>query len=758
MNAKAAKAAEKTNPRISLRSVRSLRSTWTWILLAAAFALKLAVMVQLKDHVLTQPDAGLDTTAYVGLAERVLGGDTALGPGLYFVSPLYIYFLAAVLAVWHSFTAVRMLQIVFGTAAVVVVYITANEWFGRRAALIAAALATLTGLFTFYESLLLQTALDPFLTAAALAGLTLGLKRSGASGRSGGSGGSGRSGRSGRSDPTYATYATYPTHPTHLTYYTLSGLAFGVLACNRPNVALPALAIALLLAATRRWQAAAVFSIGTAIALTPVTLRNIVVSGYWSPLTASHGGLNFYIGNNADADGTYRAVPGITPDITGQQEDTRRFAERAAGHALDDAGVSSFFYGLGWTWIRERPLAAAALFARKISLLFSAKYLWLNYSYPFFAHDEWTLLRVLFVGPWLLIPLGLVGLVIAAPKAARSAYLIWVSFVPVYALAVAAFYVSDRYQLPMLVPLCAGAGAALDALVRQIAARRWTQAVIASAALVTLFAWVNRPLALDEGVAEARTRMAERLVSLGRDDEAERWVERAVDAGSSGQQQPRPGVIHFRVGQRLLAHDRSAAAIAHFQQALRFDPDQPVVEYALGEALVEAGRPQEAIAPLRRALDAGVHPDQAGFDLVRALGASGERAEAIRVLERVRPAREDEAERWVALGQLAVHLQEPRLVEMFARKALSVRRDLAPAHAQLGAALNLAGRWTEAAEELREAIRLDPSDPSAHVGLAVAEASAGRLADARRQLEEALRLDPRSEQAKRLRQALERTR
>jgi len=35
------------------------------LFLAVVFALKLAVMWQLKDHVLTQPDAGLDTTAYV---------------------------------------------------------------------------------------------------------------------------------------------------------------------------------------------------------------------------------------------------------------------------------------------------------------------------------------------------------------------------------------------------------------------------------------------------------------------------------------------------------------------------------------------------------------------------------------------------------------------------------------------------------------------------------------------------------------------
>jgi tetratricopeptide (TPR) repeat protein len=686
------------------------------VALAAAFALKLAVMLQLKDHVLTQPDAGLDTTAYVALAERVLGGDPGLGPGLYFLSPLYIYFLAAVLAVWHSFTAVRLLQIVLGTGTVALVFVTADGWFGRRAAWLAAGLATLTGLFTFYESLLLQTALDPFLTAAALACLTLGLTRG------------------------------------QMRWFILAGLALGVQACNRPNVAFPAAVIALMLAATRRWQAAAVFSTGLAIALAPVTLRNIAVSGYWSPVTASHGGLNFYIGNNAQADGTYRSVPGITPDIKGQQEDTRRLAERAAGHALDDASVSWFFYRLGWTWIREQPVAAGKLFARKLSLMFSAKYLWLNYSYRFFAHDERTLLRMLCVGPWLLIPLGLVGLAVAAPEATRSAYLVWVSFVPAYALAVAAFYVSDRYQLLVLIPLCAGGGAALDSLVRGVAARRWTALALASAACMALFAWVNRPLALDEGVAEERTRMAERLVTLGRYDEAEHWAERAEQGNS------RPGVIHFRLGQRLVAYDQAAAAIAHFQKALRLDPGQPVVEYALGETFLEAERPDEAVVPLRRALEAGVHVDQAGYDLVRALGASGDRAEAIRVLQRVRPAREDDAERWVALGELAIQLQEPPLVETFSRKAISARPDFAAAHDQLGVGLNLEHRWAEAARELEEAIRLDPRNPAPHIGLAVAEANVGRLAYARLQVEEALRLDPRSEQATRLKQALDQSR
>ena len=137
---------------------------------------KLLVLLQLHGHPLLQPDAGLDTTAYVELAQRVVGGDPTLGPGLYFVSPLYIYFLAAGLALFDSFTAVRVLQIILGASAVACIFVTARIWFGERAGLIAGVLATLTGLFTFYEVLILQASIDAFLTAAALLALAQGTR------------------------------------------------------------------------------------------------------------------------------------------------------------------------------------------------------------------------------------------------------------------------------------------------------------------------------------------------------------------------------------------------------------------------------------------------------------------------------------------------------------------------------------------------------------------------------------------------------
>ena len=71
--------------------------------------------------------------------------------------------------------AIRVLQILLGTAAVAFIFIAARAWFAERAAWIAAIFAGLTGLFTFYEMLLIPAAFDPFLTAAALAALAPGL-------------------------------------------------------------------------------------------------------------------------------------------------------------------------------------------------------------------------------------------------------------------------------------------------------------------------------------------------------------------------------------------------------------------------------------------------------------------------------------------------------------------------------------------------------------------------------------------------------
>ena len=688
--------------------------------LGAVFALKLAVLLQLQDHPLLRAEAGLDTTAYVELAREVLRGHLSLGPALYVVPPLYPYFLALVLWLAGSLFWVRLAPVALGTVAVALIFRTAEMWFGRRAAWLAGGLAACAGILTFHEILLAQAALDPFLTALALYLLAAALRAP-----------------DGRPVPAL-----------------LAGAALGAFALNRPNALLAAAALAVVLLIARRTRTALLLTAGLLAALAPVVARNYAVAADVSPVS-SHGGLSFYMGNNPKADGAPRAVDGITPSITGQREEARRVAETAIGRALDDSEVSAHFYGLGWKWIREAPGRAARLFVRKLAYVFNAAHPSLNYSYAYYVRDERNLLRFLPVGPWLLVPLGLVGLWLCRPTdpRQRSAFWLWASFIPLYALSVAAFFVSSRHRLPLLAPLCVTAGAALDALAFRRATdpgarrgrARWA-AIAAVLAGVAVFA--NWPFELEEGRAEERTRMALWLVGQERYDEAEARVT-AIE-----RDHPDPGALRFRFGRALLARRQAEAAVRHLERARTIDAGRPEIDFALGQALLDARRPKDAIPHLRRALEAGVRQDLAGFDLARAHAAAGDRASALRVLQAIRPARPDDGNSWRALGELALELQAPRLAEPFLRQSVSVAPGSGEAHEQLGLAIALGGRYEEAIGSFREAVRLNPGDASAHLNMAVAYAETGRVADARRHAQEALRLEPAYERARRFLEAV----
>lgn len=704
------------------RAAPDARGHGRWIAaaaLGAVFLVKLIVLLQLKDHPLLQADSGLDTTAYVDLAKRVVGGDVALGPGLYYLSPLYIYFLAAVLAVSGALTAARLVQIALGTAAVAFVFVAADAWFGRRAAWLAAALATLAGPLTFYEVTILQTSLDGVLTAGALAALAVALVRQ---------------------RPRWALAA---------------GVCFGLQMLNRPNVALAAGVLVVGLLLVRRLRLSLLLAAGMAAALAPATLRNAVVAHQWS-VTSSQGGLNFYIGNNAEATGTYQAVAGVTANIAGQAADTKRVAEQATGHPMSDTQVSNYFFGLGLGWIEAHPRQASRLLLHKVNAVFNAEAAYLNVSYPFYEHDAGTILPVLFAGPWLLVPIGLVGLVwplatrgafATAPDPAsgvrRADYLVWASFVPAYALSVAIFFVADRYRLPLLIPLCIAGGAFLERATSTVLARETRRLVAPFAAALVLGVWANWPLHLEDGRAEDRVRMAERLIASGDYGQAEDWVTRAEAIN------PKPGVVEYRAGNSFLQAGQVQAAERHLSRANQLDPGRPQVELSLGRALVGVGRAKEAVSLMRQAIAGGLDANAYGYDLAQALTASGDRAGAVEVLRRTTPSSTD-VRIWMQLGRLAAEDGAPDVAERFFRQGVALDPMFAPAHEQLGVALMTLNRFDEASHELTAAVGLDPRVASSFSALAYCELKLGRLADARAHLQQALRLDPNDALARRL--------
>ena len=686
---------------------------WPSILaLGLLLAAKLLVVLQLRDHPLLQPDSGLDTSAYVDLANAVRHGNPGLGPGLYYLSPFYIYFLAAGLTLLKSFTAVRTVQIMLGTASVAFVFVMAQAWFGRRAAWYAGALAALTGLLTFYEAILLQAAVDPFLTSAALLALTQALRGA---------------------TPATSHERLVPTRHDRR-WFLAAGAVFGLATLNRPNMAIAAIGIAAVLLIQRRILPTLVLGAGLLVGLSPVAIRNVVVSHQWS-LVSSHGGLNFYIGNGEGATGFFRPLPGITPNIKGQAEDARRVAEQAVGRPLTDAETSDYFFSRTWAFMGAHPAAAGRLLLEKLGFVFSAQHIALPHSYPFYAYDSATALRYLVVGPWLLLPLGIVGLVFAAPRERRRDFVVWVAFVPAYAIAVAAFFVAERYRLPLLIPMCVGAGAAIDRALTLLAEHRASRLIVPALTTGLLFAAVNWPHDLQDGRWEEGLRMSERLIATGRLDEADAWAAR------SAPREPTPGATDYAIGAQLLAAHQTGAALPHLRHAQAQDPQAPAVAYALGRALRAEGRVAEAVPHLRRGFDAGIELPQGGLDLPLALQATGDTAGALAAIRRL-PVPDGDPDACVQVGRLATELGAPEIAEPFFRRGAALRPALAAARLQYGLNLLVLRRYDAAARELGEAVRLDPRDADGLSRLAYCELELGRTADARVHAAAALALDP----------------
>ena len=640
--------------------------------MAAAFAVKLVVLVQLWDHPLLQPHGELDTAYYVALSTRIAAEGMLASDAAFFVSPLYVYFLAAVFAAGGSLLAAQLIQMALGAAAVGMLFATSRHWFGDRAALVAAGLAILTGAFAFNEVLILQSALDPFLVSSALYALT----------RTMAGGGTGA--------------------------VAAAGVSLGLLALNRPNAVVFAAAAAGVVFVNEwrdgRVRRGAVLVTALMAVLAANAARNYAVSGDLVVI-ASHGGLNLYIGNHDRADGTYTPVPGITPSIAGQAEDSTRVAESSTGRPLSPSEVSSYFARRAFDWIESHPADALRLWIRKIGILLNHVDVPLNYSYAFYAREPFSFLRVLPIGPWLLLPFGLVGLVWPALRTNRRGYWVWAMFVPVYGAAVVLFFVTDRYRMPLLVPMCAAAGAALVRCVQLARARQFRVLWRPAAAVMLSSLAVFWPLGLDNGVGGEQTRRAVWLVEQGSVDEARRYVEQISLDHSH------PGVMRYRVGQALLDAGRADDAVPLLTEALAIDGPRPAIRLALGEALLRSGRPGEAAGHLLAAHDSGLD-----------VAVTADTA--------------------LDFGTLALEQRAVRDAIRWLQIAVQRAPDRAEAHEKLGVAIFLGGDPPAARPYLERACRLDPASASAHLNLAAVYAELRMFSDARSQAREALRLDP----------------
>jgi tetratricopeptide (TPR) repeat protein len=205
---------------------------------------------------------------------------------------------------------------------------------------------------------------------------------------------------------------------------------------------------------------------------------------------------------------------------------------------------------------------------------------------------------------------------------------------------------------------------------------------------------------------------------------------------------PGSWLAHGNLGVIMAGTGRLPQAMAHYEAALRLNPEIPQTYNNLGNAWTLQRRWPEAFAAYARALELWPEFVEARFDWATALSQAGRLDEAAAAFAQALRQRPDYPEAEFGLANAEANRGRLAAALPHYQAAIRQRPGYAEAHANLGLALLTLGRPGPALAELAEALRLRPDYAEAHAYLGLALAQGGRLADAAAQFREALRLDP----------------
>ncbi len=668
--------------------------TATLLVMLLALVVRLIYLLELRQSPFFAVPV-IDAQTYDQLARGLAAGNWLGAPRPFWQPPLYPYLLGLLYMGGAGPTLVRVAQMLLGTATVGLTCLLAGSMGGRRVGLLAGIGAALYGPFLFFEGRLLPPAL---ILGCNLLGLYLFM------------------------------IARRPRT------YLAAGLAFGLAAIARPD----AFAVALALAAglfcrrsPRPWRPALLFLLAVVLPIIPVTARNLMV-GRDLVWVSANGGINFYLGNNPQADATLALRPGL------EWEHLVETPHRDAG--LTQASARSrYFYRQAGNFFRQQPVAAASNLLRKTGHLVSSVEIRRNEDLYELRRESKLLSLLLWRVGSAGFPLGLI-----APLAWLGAGLAWSRrrhlwpvyvYVATYALVAIAYFVTARYRLPIVpVALCFAALGGQALWAARVDRRRLLR-------LLTVTALIAIPINLLPAPGQIDTDSEYwQLLAIAQHDQGNHTA--AVEAQTRAVVgRPDAPELHYDLGVYRVGDGDTLGAIQAYRRALELEPAYAEAMVNLGMLLAHRDSVQTAIRLLVTA--AAIAPDlvPAQVSIAGAFLHSGYPDSALAHYDLA--LRLDPTCDTAWLGRGATLLAAGRATEAIAayRQALELAGETAPILRGLGKAQKNAGRYPEALVTLRRAARLE-SDPRLHVTLGQVYRNLGRLDDAQAEYLTALQLAP----------------
>ncbi|PYL18783.1 MAG: hypothetical protein DME30_02325 [Verrucomicrobia bacterium] len=367
----------------------------------------------------------------------------------------------------------------------------------------------------------------------------------------------------------------------------------------------------------RRWRGLAtrcgLLFAGLALGTSPCWIHNYVIAR--DPvLLSAHSGINFWIGNNPEANGYPRFPPGLRAGQAAMLQDSITQAEAAAGRSLKHAEVSAYWSNKAKSYVTNHFGDWLNLIARKLRNFWSA-----------FQYDDLSIITTLREQNVILpgLSFGIVaafaipGMFLGCATAPRSRWICAGVLFPMFALL--GVFITERYRLVAVPGLLIFSAFGLSILWQAFAARQLRNAAIYLALLVpstVLVAWPRGDpslWALDaynsgwQALESNKLPLAEKKLAV-----AYAYV-------------PDNSETLFALGNLRFAQNDPAAAQSFYRAALSLDPRHKGAFNNLGVIALDAKEYGEAENWFRRAEDVDPRNAKTHFLLAKTLLAKNDR-------------------------------------------------------------------------------------------------------------------------------------
>ena len=582
----------------TLNRRRDLRPVFVFL---AAYAVRLVYLLEIRRAPFFDVPL-IDGPNYFRTASAIASGSFLAGHEVFWQPPLYPYFLALLfVTVGTGMTAICVVQAAVGSLSCVLVSLIGRRLFGQRTALWSGMVMAFYGPLVHFD---LQPLVPVLHIVLVLGGLLVLLKGRGLG----------------------------------------SGLLWGLAATATPNVLLVVPAATLWLwRSTRSARRAGLFALGVVLPVSAVATRNLVVAGE-PVLISSNGGINLYIGNNADYERTIRLRPG------GEFE---RLAQEPSNLGIVKAGARSrYFVERSWRFLRDYPGEAARLYVRKAKDLIAGREIPRNQDTYAFRRESSLLALLLWrcgvSFPFgVVAPLALAGLVLGRRDLPdddrRSGFGLLLLYGLFYALSILIFFPTDRYRLPLVPVMALLAGRLLASLPFCLRQPRVIAALVSGLVLFNLDAFRASESYPEEGALNR----AYALRTKGRLDEARDAYLQAIALN------PRRIDAYNSLALMAAEAGRWEEAVERYNDVLSVAPDYADIRRSLGEAYLALGRTEDARREWQTAIHLVPGAGLALADLCLSYYDEGNLAGAVGYCERAVTVRPDLPETHLAMGLLA---------------------------------------------------------------------------------------------------------